>query len=164
MLGLFAGCGSGAEAAAGLLFEELRQDLGVMTSGEQREVRFAFEVQGAPVVIHRFEASCGCIELELLGEGGQRFDFGQQIPEGTRGELRALWDTSGFLGVRKSQLRLLGEGPGLPATLHFQGELEPWFEIEPAVVRFETAGSEQELSAEVVVRGPEPFRLLDILA
>lgn len=164
-LGLLAGCGAEPAAdEAGLLFEEPRQELGVLTSGEDRPVKFDFHVHGQSVIVHRIESSCGCIDIEMRDSTGELLPFGQPIPAGTLGVLHALWRTAGYLGERESTLKLLGEGPGLPMTLRFTGTLEPWFEIEPAVVRFEPGSREQAQSAEVVVRGPEPFAMVDILA
>lgn len=164
-LGLTAGCGSELSAdAPGLMFDEPRQALGVLTSGEERPVRFEFEVRGAPVTVHRIDSSCGCIDLEFRDSDGRVLPLGQPIAQGTEGTLHAVWRTAGYLGERESTLRLLGEGPGLPATLRFTGTLEPWFEVDPPVVRFEPGAREQEQSAAVVVRGPEPFLLTDILA
>lgn len=164
-LGLMAGCGTESAAdAPGLLFDQPRQELGVLTSGEERPVQFAFEVLGAAVTVHRIDSSCGCIDLELRDAAGEVLPWGEPIPAGTSGVLHAVWRTAGYLGERESTLRLLGEGPGLPTTLRFTGTLEPWFEIDPPVVRFEPGDREQAQSAEVVIRGPEPFALTDILA
>ncbi|MCH2100624.1 MAG: DUF1573 domain-containing protein [Planctomycetes bacterium] len=164
-LGLLAGCGADPEAAVpGMLFDEPIQALGVLTSGEDRPVNFDFQVIGAPVKVDRIESSCGCIELELRNSMGEIVPWGQLIPAGTEGSLHAVWSTAGYLGERESTLRLLGEGPGLPTTLRFTGTLEPWFEIDPPVVRFDPGERDQEQVAEVIVRGPEPFAMTDILA
>ena len=164
-LGMLAGCGSrSADEAAGLLFDEPRQQLGVLTSGEDRPVKFDFQVLDAAVTVHRIESSCGCIDVEMRDAAGELLPWGQPIAAGTQGALHAVWRTAGYLGERESTLRLLGEGPGLPLTLRFTGTLEPWFEIDPPVVRFEPGSRDQEQEAEVVVRGPEAFALTDILA
>jgi hypothetical protein len=162
---LLGGCGQSDPAeAVGLLFEQPRLELGEMISGEERLVLFPFEVSDAPVRVNRFVSSCGCLDVELVSEQGEAFELGSLIPAGTRGELRAVWRTSGYIGNRESTVRLLGEGPGLPQTVRFSGFLKPWFVIEPEIASFAAADRDVEQELFVTVRGPEPFRLLDILA
>lgn len=162
---LLGSCGQADPAeAVGLLFEQPRQALGEMISGEERLVLFPFEVLGAPVRVNRFDSSCGCLDVELVSDQGQVFGLGTLIPAGTRGSLRAVWRTSGYVGNRESTVRLLGEGPGLPQTVRFSGFLKPWFSIEPEIASFEAADREIEQEMLVTVRGPTPFRLLDVLA
>lgn len=165
-LGLLLGsCGQADPAeAVGILFEQPRQELGELVSGEERVVTFPFEVSDAPVRVNRFDSSCGCLDVELVSEQGQVFELGSMIPIGTRGALRAVWHTSGYTGDRDSTIRLLGEGPGLPQTLRFSGFLKPWFTIEPEVASFAAADRDAEQEMFITVRGPEPFRLLDVLA
>jgi len=162
---LLGGCGQSDPAeAVGLLFEQPRLELGELVSGEERLVLFPFEVSDAPVRVHRFDSSCGCIDIELVSDEGEVFELGAWIPVGTQGALRAVWRTSGYIGNRESTLRLLGEGPGLPQTVRFSGFLKPWFIIEPEIAAFAAADREVEQEMFVTVRGPEPFRLLDILS
>jgi uncharacterized protein DUF1573 len=164
---ILAACGSenpDPNRSTGLVFSNRLQALGVLTSGEVREVVFPFTVGGQSVTVHNFETSCGCLNVRIL-IGGEVHPLGQEIAPGSRGELRVEWRTAGFEGLRKSTIRVLGVGPGLPATLNFSAELEPWFRIESGPV-FQMGEFDGEIKQtfEVKVSAPEPFRLLDILA
>lgn len=162
---LLAACGNEVSVdgdAPGLLFDQIRQDLGTLVSGEDRELRFGFEVVDAAVRVHQVESSCGCVDVRLIDANGQPMGWGQSIAPGTRGELVAVWKTAGYVGTRESTLRLLGEGPGLPITLRFTGELEPWIRPQPDPVSF-TGPREEEERLEVRLAADEPFRLLDVL-
>jgi hypothetical protein len=160
-------CGSGdvdSATSQGLVFSDVHQSLGVLTSGDVREVVFPFTVGDTAVTPHNFETSCGCLNARFL-IGDTVHPLGQELAPGTQGELRVEWRTAGFEGRRESIVRVLGVGPGLPANLQFSAELEPWFSIEPGPkVQLGEVDGEVEQVFTIKVSAPEPFQLLDILA
>ena len=163
LLLLSAACGKQAVAPAGLKFETRARDLGTLTSGEEVEVRFPFVVK-APIRIDRLDGSCGCLHprVELLD--GDAFRAGMPLQAGTRGVIAVGFATAGLIGEKSTTLDIVGEGPGLPARLEIQAEMEPWFLVESGPLRFgEISGDEEEVRV-VRVTGPEPFRLVRILA
>ncbi len=150
-------------AAKGLFFPQPRQELGTLISGEVRELAFDFEIRGSGVIPHRFQTSCGCLNVRFVIEG-KAFPLHEELPEDARGQLLIEWKTAGFLGEKPSTVQILGEGPGLPQTLKFTGTLEPWFELQPPILNFGMVDGTKDEVRTVVARGPEAFRLLDIMA
>lgn len=153
----------GTSGGRGLVFDQPRLELGELISGEVRELRFDYTVEGGGVVPTGFQSSCGCINMRFVVDG-EELPLHQELVSGSRGQLVVEWKTAGFLGEKLSTLKLLGTGPGLPQVLKFNGTLEPWFLLEAPVADLGSVDGSQEIRHKVTVRGPEPFRLLDILA
>ncbi len=154
-----AGCGGAPAGAAGIVFPAPVNLCGQLFSGEQRTMDFAFEVREVPVRIDGIGSACGCAERRLQVEG-RDWPFGKEIPPGSRGRIRVLFDTAGFLGEKNVSLEVRGEGPGLPATLEIRSFLKPWFEADPPALDLGSVDLAEERRIPLRVRGPEPFRLL----
>lgn len=161
---MLAACSDGtASSGGGLIFDQPRQQLGQLISGEVRELSFDYQVGSADVVPTGFHTTCGCINVHFW-QDGEKLPLNQPLPAGSQGQLKVEWKTAGFLGEKKSTVQILGTGPGLPQALHFTGTLEPWFLLEQPVADLGVADGNSEIRHQVTVRGPEPFRLLDVLA
>ena len=147
----------------GLHFSVSEQELGALVSGELKTVVFPFSVGGHSIRLDSADGSCGCLETRIL-VGGTRIPWGGTLQPGAQGVIEVDWDTAGFRGRKHSTVVLQGSGPGLPQTLAFDGELQPWFQPTPQVLRMGVMTEEEEAEFLVRVSAPEPFRLLNLRA
>ncbi len=162
--GTLAACGPADPGSGrGLVFMQPRQQLGKLISGEVRELSFDYQVDGSGVVPTGFQTSCGCLNVRYL-QDGEEMPLHQELEAGSKGQLRVEWRTAGYLGEKLSTVQLLGSGPGFPQVVKFTGTLDPWFELEAPIAELGVVDGTKEIRHQVTVRGPEPFRLLDILA
>ncbi len=154
------GCGDAASGEApGITFSIRELRLGTLPSGTTREVVFPFTVAGEAVVIRGLQPSCGCLRPRVT-VAGRLVPPGEPLAPGTRGEVRAAFVTTGFQGPKHTRLEVLGEGPGLPALLTVEAELEPWCRLDPPVLDLGTLDGREPVRRRVVVEAGEPFRLL----
>jgi hypothetical protein len=161
---LFAALACGRSTSSdGLHFSVLKQDLGSLVAGELKTVTFPFSVVGQAVRLDASDGSCGCLETRIVVHGS-RVSWGETLPVGTQGVIEVDWDTAGFRGMKHSTVVLQGNGPGLPQTLAFDGDLQPWFQSTPQVLRMGVMTEETEAEFLVRVSAPEPFRLLKLRA
>ncbi|MFQ5749594.1 MAG: DUF1573 domain-containing protein [Planctomycetota bacterium] len=158
VLALLACCGDGTAPAG--LFSSPSIDLGQITAGEEREVEFPFAAGRDEVILTGWTPSCGCT-VPTMEVGGRSVTPPATLDPGTRGVLRVKFLSAGFLGPKKSTVEVHGSGPGLPATLTLQADIQPWFQLDPpGPLRLGLIREGEDRVQKIVVGGPEPFRLL----
>jgi hypothetical protein len=162
--GALTACGPAETAPGrGLLIDQPRQELGKLVSGEIRELSFDYRIDGSGVIPTGFQTSCGCLNVRYLQNGVEQ-PLNQELAAGSSGKLLVEWQTAGYLGEKLSTVQLLGTGPGMPQVVRFTGTLDPWFVLETAITDLGMVDGTKEIRQKVTVRGPEPFRMLDILS
>lgn len=156
---LLAAC-SRTPAEPGLHFESTLADVGRMFAGPSVPIEFRFVNGPVPVEIHDVATSCGCLDPQVwIGE--ERLALPGVVPAGATGVVRTEYRTEGYSGRKKSGLTLRGPGPGLPAELIVDSILDTWLQVEPEVAQFGVVDGVSERILRVVVRGREPFRLVE---
>jgi hypothetical protein len=147
----------------GLVFYGPIADVGELWSGEKRELEFPFAVVGSPVQIDSALPTCSCLRLQLL-VGDQPYVFGQEIAAGSKGVLKVVYDTAGFSGRKFTDVNFTGSGKGLDSKIEVRSWLRSWFELSPNVADFGQIDGETEQVMKIVVRGQQPFKILNLLS
>jgi len=150
----------GGEDSARIEVEKFMIDLGEIIQGQDREVRYPFEVEGkGAVTISRLAPSCGCTEPRLLVEG-KAWEMDAPIPAGSHGEVVALFRSGRFHGHKSSNVRVLGTGGNLPLTLQLTSLIRQLFELQPQNMSFGEVSQGKKATLTVDVDGVEPFSIL----
>ncbi len=153
-------CGC-SPATPGLALSTSQVDLGPIRGGGVEEVVFAFSVGEGGARVEELKPGCGCLSPRLTVRG--RFmDLPCALLEGDEGEIQVGFATAGFRGRKDTTVEILGQGVGLPTQLNITSNLEPWFEVTPIRLLMGSFPATQGAVAEVVIRGPKPFRLLKV--
>ena len=108
------------------------------------------------LVVLQVMRSCGCTEGELFSLGAEDellpVEIGEPYAPGTRFKLRAILNTKGKQGEQDQRVRIaVRDAPEL-ATFSMKAVIEPYLEIEPALIELDTFSTVTGASGEVTVR------------
>ncbi len=132
-------------------------ELGSVYQHNQFPLEFPFTIDGEDgIVIDRLTTSCGCTDARLEVEG-QAWEFGVEIPGGSKGIVHAIFDSKDYNGTKTSSITVDGNSPSLPTRLNLAAQVQPVFGVTPHMARF--AG----ILAGELRRNPNPKRTLEVL-
>lgn len=118
-----------AQTASNLSVKEPYFNFGQVTEGEKLEHVYHVQNSGSvPFSINEVLTNCGC--LVVAGEK-------QEIAPGNQGDIKILFDTTGFSGTEKKNITVLTSDP-LASTimLIFEGRIDPFVTAEPELIDF----------------------------
>ena len=145
-------------------FEHTEVDLGDVYQQGTYPLAYPFEVVGGPVVVSLLEPSCGCTDVHLEVDG-RAWPLGRRIPAGSRGVLRAVFESKAFSALKTSRIEVRGSASNLPLTLHLKAMVHPVFQVDPPQALFgevlwKDLDGEDPPEIRLRVTGKDPFHVL----
>ena len=123
--------GSGVNPVPGISFASESFSLGKIQSGSFKKFQFDFKNTGnAVLIINEIKASCGCTEATPSQK---------EIPPGAGGAIKVTFDSHGFQGQVKKEIKVWTNDPRHPETeLKFDAQVLPTLLVEPKNIDYGT--------------------------
>jgi hypothetical protein len=147
-------------------------DFGEVDEGKEVSTVFDFRNDGpGPLIIQKVDGGCSCTSQGIDVEG-RAYNYGDPIPAGSKGTIRALVRTLGFVNEKETHLNVFTNDPAIPEfegtpfglshiKIHLKILRRFAFEPEPLVDFGEISTSEAR-EAFVIMKSTkkEPFQIL----
>ena len=142
-----------------MLFETKAIDLGEITQHEEHVLEFPFRIEGeTPLIITEAAPSCGCtnIRVEYNGAG---YVYGEPMVPGFAGRIIGTFESGTFKELKKTDIKLRGNGLEMPIQLDIQAMIRPIFVLTPRQALFGDVAARQGAEREIVVSAIEDFQV-----
>jgi hypothetical protein len=97
-----------------LVLTKTSHDFGEVDEGKEVSTVFEFRNDGpGPLFIQRVDGKCSCTSQGLDVEG-RPYNYGDPIPAGSKGAIRALVKTMGFVNDKDTGLNVITNDPAFP--------------------------------------------------
>ncbi len=142
-----------------MLFETKAIDLGEIAQHEEHPLEFPFRIEGQqPLVLTEAAPSCGCTDIKIE-YNGQPYVFGEPMEPGYSGRVFGLFESGTFKELKKTDIKLRGNGLDMPIQLDIQALIQPIFVVTPRQALFGDVPARKGAEREIIVSAIEDFTI-----
>ncbi len=141
-----------------MVFE--KQLVEIHAKPDQKEVtgEFPFVIKSKDETIKSYDAKCSCLEAGVLPLNPDR-SAKLTWKVGEKGMIMARFDTSKFLGTVDKAIELNLEGASEPINLVVRVHVPVLVKIEPATLRWDVGGKNEEKVMKVTIQHDKPIKI-----
>jgi hypothetical protein len=137
---------------------------GKVMQGDVLTHKFMLKSSGeADLIIRQAKPTCGCTMAQISCEQADGtmapYVFGNPIPAGRKVEIGATLHTQGKRGHASSRINISTNDPRGQISLGLEADVDPFFQINPNVINFNTISSKDQVTDKVVVSATRGERL-----